>query len=146
MSGPTDPAEAHFDKGSWGWDLTQWRKLPLVWGFSDVWDENFGGTADGVLYGRISSTPAAGQVFVLQGVSYTNCTEESDEVTLYLNRASGAWVVVAYAGPLARFIPLLFTGMLVLGPGDTLVLWATGVNVGNDIRAGLVGYKMAIAE
>ena len=35
MSGPTAPAEAHFDKGSWGWDLTQWRKLGLLWGYTD---------------------------------------------------------------------------------------------------------------
>jgi len=27
MSGPTDPAEEHFDKGLWGWASTTWEKL-----------------------------------------------------------------------------------------------------------------------
>jgi len=27
MSGPTDPAEEHFDKGLWGWGSTIWEKL-----------------------------------------------------------------------------------------------------------------------
>ncbi|GAG75277.1 unnamed protein product [marine sediment metagenome] len=67
--GIAKPTEKHFDKGSWGWDGSQWRKLAMIWGYSGIWDKDLGGEASGAFYISNSSVIPAGEIWVLQAVS-----------------------------------------------------------------------------
>ena len=145
MSGPTDPTEAHFDKGTWGFDGTVWRKLPMVWGYSALWDEDLGGTAADVFYSAQTAAIPATEVRVLQAVSVRNTTRSCGPVVIYMTRPSGALVACGYVASLNTNIPLLVTGTFALGAGDVLWVYVAATQVNDVIQAGVVGYKMAIA-
>ena len=71
-SGPTDPAEAHFDKGQWGWDLATWRKNPLDMGYHAT----FGGVtyctaAAGTNIVNVFTVPA-NYVYILENLQFFN--------------------------------------------------------------------------
>ena len=146
MSGPTDPTEAHFDKGLWGWDLTQWRKLPVLWGYSAIWDKDLGGTATGTVWNKSTSAIPAGEVWVLQGISIRNLTRATVAVTVYIIRASGAEIYLDYAANQALGLPMLATGLFALVEGDRVWVYVGGCQAGDVIKGGVVGYKMSLAE
>lgn len=146
MSGPTDPAEPHFDKGLWGWDLTQWRKLPMLWGYSAIWDENLGGTATGAVWNKSTSAIPAGEVWVLRAVSVRNLTRATAPMTIYIVRASGASVYLDYAANQALGIPMLITGDFPLVTGDRVWIYIGTCQAGDVIHAGVCGYKMSLVE
>lgn len=144
--GPTDPAEVHFDKGLWGFDATVWRKLALLWGYTAIWDENLGGVATGAAYSLGTSAIPSTEVRVLQAMSIRNTSGASTNLTVYIARASGSYVVLAYVAAAATNVPLLVTGTFVLRTGDIVSGYLDGLQVNDVIQIGIVGYKMAIAE
>ena len=146
MSGPTDPAEAHFDKGSWGYVGGVWRKLPVVWGYSAIWDENLGGVATGAVYSQGTSAIPATEVRVLQSFSIRNTSGSSTNVTIYISRASGSYVVLLYQAAVAANVPVYVNGAFLMGAGDLIAGYLDGLQVNDVIQIGLTGYKMAIAE
>jgi len=146
MPGITNPAEAFFKDGTWGWDGTQWRKLPLVWGYSKIWDENLGGAGPTGTYSATTSAIPADEVWVLQAVSLRNYTRAPASIQIYIARASGGVVFLGFDSAPALAVPLLVTGTFVLRTGDTVWVAATSCVVGDTMQGGVVGYKMAIAE
>ena len=146
MSGPTDPAEAHFDKGSWGWDLTQWRKLPLVFGYTDRWVEQQSDlNAD-------AGTNSLQTVAVPSGYVYrVDCivTMNVDKVVTQLKRVVGGGVEVEIAVDLAAGAAThisLFPVGLWLKVGDYVKVYFLDCNAGDDLYLEVWGIKMAIAE
>jgi len=115
-----------------------------LWGFAEEWDEDLGGTATGATYEESSSAVPAGEVWVLQACSIRNNTRAMTGVSIDISRGSGASVFLAYAANVAQFAPLLAGGMYALVTGDLVNLYAGATQAGDVIKAGVVGYKMAI--
>jgi len=130
--------------GGHGYDGSAWRKLPLLLGRSAAWDEQLGGTATGTTWEKATSEIPAGQVRVLTACSIRNITHGLTNVFIYVTRASGAKVFIAYAATLATNVPMFVTGTFVLEAGDVLHMYAGVVTVGDTIESGLTGYKMQV--
>jgi hypothetical protein len=146
MSGPTDPTEAYFDKGLWGWDLTRWRKLPLVWGYSDrksyvFYSDNL---ASGSSYVNGAAVPA-GEVWVMTiaSMQYIGTAPTSLRLDAILG---GQPVVLLYQTSVVSLVPYSWAGEVVLKEADYLRGEVVGATAGDDcyVRAG--GYIMKVAQ
>lgn len=146
MSGPTNPTEAHFDKGLWGWDLTQWRKLSLLWGIS----ANLGATvydldADPGTNTLSSLTVPAGQVWVVESAAMVdrNTVTTYNLLTAY---KSGQPIVMLEGVQPAIDRYVYWNGRITLWEDDYLSANFYGCNAGDDIVMRYGGYRMYIAE
>uniref|UniRef100_A0A6M3LHY9 Uncharacterized protein n=1 Tax=viral metagenome TaxID=1070528 RepID=A0A6M3LHY9_9ZZZZ len=145
MSGPTDPAEAHFDKGLWGYDGSEWRKLQLLWGYYDRWQEYLGETKSGDGHFTVSCAAVpAGYVYVLQMATLVNDTGARGAVRIWARTGSSLFFLVGKVTP-AQYEPLVWTGALALKAGDYVQLQQLSCQDGDMIYCGVWGYKMRIA-
>jgi len=146
MSGPTDPAEEHFDKGLWGWDLTQWRKLPMLWGYSAGWAEDLSGTQSGAgNYLATTTAVPAGYVYVLQSAMIRNDVNARTRADIYLARSGSNYLIYVNAAPVVA-IGNIVNGSWVLMPGDQVLVYYVGCLDGDVLVGGVWGYKMAIGQ
>lgn len=142
--GPTIPTEAHFDKGSWGHDGTEWRKFSLLWGYSDRWAETVSelnavvGTNN--LY---TAAVPAGYVYVLQGADCINvnsaCTREIGPAA-----PGSLLILVQDAGALAGTVTMTGPCEVVLKEGDVVKSSFVGCTAGDDLYLRVWGYKMRV--
>ena len=137
-------AEVGYLAGLCGHTGTDWQKNPLVWGFSEIWDENLGGTADGTSYTKATSTVPSDELWILGAISIRNNTRAGGHTDISIVRASGATMFINYAASVGQYEPLLTTGMFVLGEGDYASVYMAGIQANDVIKAGLTGYKMKL--
>jgi len=168
MTGITDPSEEYFKDGLWGWaattweklvssggrlfaalhgwDGSAWRKLPMLFGYSDRWVQYVIGNAAGA--GDATATTAAvgdGYVYVLQGFAFmhaavaakatsVNLVTTGDDFRLYhsLTLAPTAYVT--------KFCEM------VMKKDDYVQLVVTAPGAGIAARLRVWGYKMKVAE
>ena len=123
---------------------TAWQKQGMLWGYHDQWDENLGGISDVANYKKGTSAIPANEVWVLQGISVRNNTRTITNCTVYLMLSTGALVVMGDLRPAPRYQPCFATGQFVMRTGDVAWVEATGGGSGDDIQAGVVGYKMRL--
>jgi len=146
MSGPTDPTEAHFDKGLWGFDGTVWRKLPLLFGYSDTVCERV--IEAGVDAGdeAVTLTPVpAGMIYVIGSIGVRNSISATPSVSIQGYKQSVIFTLVEIY-PLDAGRAGVWTGSLVLKEGDYVYAYFVGCTAGDDLYLGYEGYSMAIAE
>ena len=146
MSGPTDPAEAHFDKGLWGWDLAQWRKMPMIWGYSDRWAEVAVGTSTGGAATNAETTPVpAGYVYVLNywTVVHTDTVVRSSFLTLAVGNVE---VYLLKDTAMIQDIEQYGAVSAVLKEGDTARFVVWGLTEGKYAILNVWGYKMAVGQ
>jgi len=145
MPGITDPNQEYFKDGTWGWDGTRWRKLALVFGYSDIYGETVfnAAAAAGTNYLTFSTVPA-GEVWVVS--NFTVTASDASPTVAYLD----AYIDGAIR-PMRR-IPYTvanntadWQGMLVLDAGCYLRGGFTTCGVGIYIAAYACGYKMKVA-
>jgi len=146
MPGITDPSEAYFKDGIWGFDGTVWRKLPLVWGYSDRYVEQVvepDATVDDVL----DTTPVtAGEVWVVTNISAFNNNHAFSllQVQAMSNGVVGPQLIYQI-DPVAK-VPYMWNGTVILKYDDYLRAEFTGNTADDYIFLRVWGYKMAIAE
>ena len=146
MSGPTDPAEAHFDKGLWGFDGTVWRKLPMLWGYTGTvqeitWNEN-AAVGLNVLYGTVVP---AGEVHVIQNLVAYDVTSGITQIAVGgLKSTIHVYAFCEYA-PVAGKV-YTWGGNIVLKAGDRVFGQFFGCVAGDDIWMSLDGYKMSVVS
>jgi len=146
MSGITNPAEPYFKDGLWGWDGTVWRKLPLVWGYSSQVAETLGETKDGNGdFTADSATVAEGEVWVVQHVFLVNWSGVRGGIYLEAIISGGIYLLAHQEVPVAR-TGVYWTGELTLKEDDGIRVVQAGCVDKDVIWAGVVGYKMGIAE
>jgi len=145
MAWPTSPAEQYFGRGQWGHDGTQWRKLRLLFGYTDtlrirkVEANAVAGT--NVLE---SSAVPAGEIWVVSLVRGWDAisavgTSNIGVVTGGVNYPLDDQVAPA-AGADARF-----TGSLVLKEGDKLRFTVWGATAGDVLYLIGLGYEMGVS-
>jgi len=146
MSGITNPAEPYFKDGTWGWDGTRWRKLPMVWGYSERY-ANYQVSAN-VTAGDHSLTftsPAAGEVVVILGVHAWDSQTVITRIELTQFSYSASAHLMCKASPVIDE-GLNFVGQVVLEEGDGLRVDFTGCALNDDIRGFAWGYVMKVTE
>jgi len=144
MSGPTQPTEQYFDKGLWGFDGSQWRKLALLWGYTDrLAEQKVNLNADAGTNNLAHTTVPAGQVWKVTMHVVMNANHaititlrgvfDGTDMLIYSHGALGAgvWGVSP---------PLDVTAKA----GDILYGAFYACTAGDDLYTNLFGYKMAV--
>jgi len=142
----TDSTDPQFKGGAWGWDLTQWRKLAMVWGYSGSMGEAVNDTDADVGNNTLETTVVpAGEVHVVHSAFAVNNNTDvgaiifqviSGGTTHYLHRSTSPGVGNSVELPV----------MIILNPGDHMHCVFAGCADGDTIRFHIWGYKMEIAE
>lgn len=142
--GPKNPAEEYFERGLWGYDGTQWRKLALLWGYTDRWIEAVEDAANGGANATILTTAVPpGYVYVLEGIHAYHDAAAAKDLAVYLYGDS----TILYLYPQASTDPdVYFTwdGRITLGEGDRVGAIAYAAGVGKKVYLAVWGYKMGV--
>ena len=146
MPGITDPAEAYFKDGLWGWDGSVWRKLPLLFGYSESlaqWIRETNATAveDTLDLGAVPE----GEIWVITSASAHDRDTNVTKIVIYQQTAEGAHPVVEHF-PTAAGERAIFSGWLVLPKDDYLYGEYIGTVLNDNIYVSCTGFKMAIVE
>ena len=144
--GITNPAEPFFKDGQWGWDGTLWRKLPMVWGYSDRYFEDLGGTQEnGGTYSAYGTEVPPGEVWVIQSMRLTNITGARGYINFYAYAGAASHVLYYRKTPAVGEYDF-WEGAVALKAGDKVrVIQASCLD--DDVLYGSVwGYKMKVAE
>lgn len=146
MSGPTDPSEAHFDKGTWGFDGTQWRKLDMLWGYTDRYavQQNDESNVDDWYTVNLPG-PASGEIWTLYGVAVYRSTNAEHYARVCLATAATYYSLGDVEIPLVgKFYP--FPAEIVLKYGDNIRVYYEGATDGEALITVSWGYKMSVAS
>ena len=145
MAGPTDPAEAHFDKGLWGFDGTVWRKLPYLWGYSDRYAasvENTNAAAgSNALYLTAVPENELWKIEIVKALNYNKLVE----TTLLMKSAAGDYVEFYRETPTVLTKAMFWTGSITAKYGDQVCASFIGCDAGNDLFLTAWGTKMYLA-
>jgi hypothetical protein len=141
----TDPTEEYFKDGGWGWDRTRWRKLGLVWGYTDRYAESVSAiNVDAGTQRAYGTAVPAGEVWqVMTAICYCSTSNPSSwRLGLYHDPdsyfADGGAGVVAWTIYASR-------GGWVMKEGDQAYTQFGSCLAGDDLHAVFLGYKMGIA-
>lgn len=144
MPGLTNPAEEHFDKGNWGFDGSVWRKLAMLWGFSDtvaeLEDDTDADTGTNTL--TCTQVPAGEVHFITTTFGINNNTNPS--YILIQARIDGSWAYIHRVASPGAGISVSAPNPIVLGPGDNIRGQIGGCTSGDIIRFHITGYKMVV--
>ncbi len=146
MSGITNPAEEYFKDGLWGWDGSVWRKLPMLWGYSDRWAEvqDHDMTSDATYSFDTVAVPA-GYVYKLEHATIANQSAVRGMAYIAISLSAIAYPLVLTLEP-ARYQAVTWTGSLTLKEGDKIIFRQLSCITDDVIRAAAWGCKMKIAE
>lgn len=128
-----------------GYDGSNWQKLSLLWGYTDRFAENLGGTKSGAgTYNKFTTAVPAGEVWIIEAVEAHNNTTNPSFVALYIYDGTTTFVLKVVSTP-GIGVPTLVTGRWTLKAGDK-VGFDVGGCVDSDAIAGFAwGYKMDVA-
>lgn len=145
MMGPTIPTEEYFDKGQWGHDGTQWRKLNLVWGYYDRLVEQVtiadASAGNNLLYHTIVP---AGYLWIVRGVNVRD-TPTAALCFCVIYDGATAYYIYEYGTLVASTFRLFSPGEIVLKPGDRILSDFYGCALHDVLVSVLWGYKMKVA-
>jgi len=145
MFGVTNPSEATFKNGLWGFDGSVWRKLALLFGYTDRWTHVLSETKSGDgQYSKSSTAVPAGYVYIIQIAWIKNETGARGAMYFRPYNGSDYLPVAGVVAPLQNQIATLY-GPIVLKEGDFLNLAQDSCLNGDQIMAGVWGYKMKVA-
>ena len=139
------PVPADLCVANYGWDGAAWRKLPLIWGYSDRYAEtvsNLSAVAGvNILLGTVVPP---GQVWVVQSIAASDNTSVAGTLTL---EVFGAAVegMVKYDAALVAGAQTVWTGNIVMLENDRVRAVFTGCTLNDDLYLRTWGYKMRIA-
>ena len=144
MSGPTQPTEQYFDKGLWGYDGSRWRKLALLWGYTDRYAEkelavNVAAGSHALAFTVVPS----GEVWTVTQCSGYASTSNPSLVTFRL-MADGVAYDLLITGYTTAWHTVRLVGEIVLKAGDYLVVYFEGCVLNDSLYAFATGYKMAV--
>ena len=146
MAAITDPTEEYFKDGVWGWDGSQWRKLPLLFGYSDRYAERVGPVTavSGTNQLDLSTVPS-GEIWVITSISAWASSSNISRVDLRVIVGSDVFVLKA-TGYSTAYHTVDWQGTIILAAGDYIRVQFSGASGGEALDAWAVGYKMKIAE
>jgi len=142
--GPTQPTEEYFNRGQWGHDGTQWRKLALTWGFTErlvgqVIDTNASAGTNNLTTPTIPDD----EVWVFNYLNMLNVNTAPSLVYMML-WGGGVKVVCVQSSTLLAGQYLTGKPGCVLVAGDKIEFQFYGCNAGDDLHCRWWGYKMKV--
>jgi len=166
--GPTKPAENLFFRGIWGWaatlwerlqstggrlwsalwayDGTTWRRQPIIWGYTQSCSESLGEVSDDAGAFYMTFTPVAPgyvrHVDLVSGYDTSNAYAYL-QVEMYV---AGAWRFLVRHVPCAASRPYGVVQPLTLVEDENIRIRFQGTTIGDNIRAVMVGYEMALTQ
>lgn len=146
MGGVANPAEEYFKDGIWGWDGTVWRKLPLVWGYSDLLYESYENlNAPAVFAFLTAASVPAGEIWIITHILAYDTDNAITRINLVAHDGVTAHAIRAKQ-TIAVYEEVMFTGRLVLKKDWYIQAHYWGCTAGDDIYLHIHGYKMKVAE
>lgn len=130
--------------GIHGYISGAWQKQPLQLGYSDVLDVDLGGTATGTSWSANTGAVPAGEIWIVQFLSARNTTRNPSLIQFYPSRPSGSAFLIGYVASPGVNVPLTVNCNMVFAEGDVIHLYIGGTQAGDNVDAGIVGYKMDI--
>jgi len=144
MSGPTDPAEAHFDKGLWGFDGTAWRKLQLLFGYGAGYYERVEVSDAGAgNYTVVGSTVPDDEVWVVNSAMMFASVAAASVCEIHVGIAAARYYL-SLTGSLAALSVLQYQGFVVLAPGYHIGAYWEALAASNVKYLTIVGFKMGL--
>ena len=144
MSGPTNPTEAYFDKGLWGHDGTQWRRLNLLWGYYDRWTDRVAVSSTGEENTSAFTTAVpAGYVYVAQSVFGYHSGATAKFALLRLDD-NDKLPILEMTPSLAQYTGITAKQAITLKEGDQLECRVTSLASGQSVEISVAGYKMKV--
>lgn len=143
---PTGAATSAKQNQLEGWDGAAWRKLPLVWGYSDrlaEYQSEDDATA-GINYLTFTAVPA-GYVYVVEAVDGYNANHAP--LSIEIQACVGSVVARLYrnSDPVVN-VPDVLVGRFTLTAGDVVRVRFEGCTLNDNLRAHYWGYKMKVTE
>lgn len=129
-----------------GWDGSAWRKLPVLWGYSDRWSEaqvSLSGTA-GIRTLNFTSV-AAGEVWVVLAVDAYNLQTDPSAIQFQVS-AGGITIRIKRVLTPGIATAIMWTGWLTLKQDDVFKARFEGCLSSDDLYANILGYKMKVGE
>ena len=145
MSGVTDPSEAYFKDGVWGFHSGVWQKLAMVWGFSAQYVEKVseaGVAAGNVTLSFVEVPP--GVVRVVLGVAAYNDTTVVARTTMSVVQDGDTFILRITIAPVAMETALLERPMTCVAGDEVKVTFVTCV-AGDNVYAYAWGYDMDLS-
>lgn len=129
-----------------GWDGANWRKLPLLWGYSDIYGyQQTSVDVDEGFNSLVFPAVPAGEIWVINHFSADAVQGNPTSIELFAT-IEGSAIMLARELYLFANDLVKWTGSLVLKEGQYLTAWYWGCAAGDDLFAYAAGYKMKVAE
>lgn len=144
MPGITDPSEEYFKDGVWGWNGSAWRKLPQLWGYSDIYHEIvLKENADaGQNYLKSTAVPT-GEVRVISSIS-TRDRDHAPGNTMIQLVYDTTILLLAQNVALEASVLLEWKGQLIVAEGDAIQVYMASCTALDNLYLYITGYKMTI--
>jgi len=129
-----------------GWDGSVWRKLPLVWGYSDVYREHIEDLNADVTYDSLSgSAVPAGEIWVVNAIMAVDLTSAITRISIYITGGGTTTDLNQVSAPTVNE-PTTFSGHAVMKEDEYVGAYFDGTVAGDDIFLNVRGYKMKVSE
>lgn len=140
----TQPTEEYFKDGGWGWDGTRWRKLAVVWGYSDTYAALGSGTASngGDVTVNLANIPS-GYVAKVESILAYHDDPAARGISLYL-MIDGVGYTLKNELAVAQYAGVPVPVSVSLGPGDNVRATGFALANGRSLYLFAVGYLMAV--
>lgn len=129
-----------------GWDLTNWRKLPLLWGYTDNLLETDANPTAPAGTNILSCGPAgSGYVWVVHTACALDATNNPTRISIEITSGGTRYRIIQVSGPGAN-VSVNVEGHFIVKAGDSIQARFTGVVLNDAISFWVTGYKMKVNE
>ncbi len=124
----------------YGWDGASRRKLTLLWGYTDTYEETFTSAVHpaGTVVLILSTVPA-GQIWIVKSIYAKNASSATSSITI----ASASRIAEARNVPVDT--PFNWTGEIILKAGNDIKVTFYNTALNDSLRVDALGYKMQVA-
>jgi len=140
----TQTTPADLTPGIEGWDGTQWRKLGLLWGYTDRWLEQVFNPNAAVGWNFLETAPVpAGYVYVAVACAANNQNTNPSAIQLGINIAGSRYYLKRVPTP-GVDVWVDWTATQIFKAGDKALAAIGGCALNDDLVFNVWGYKMAV--
>jgi len=168
MTGITDPSEEYFKDGLWGWatntweklissggslvtalhgwDGSVWRKLPLVFGFSNILAFRTSAVISGANGYIYSAAVPAGEIWVVTNIGVADIVTATTRNRIAIRHSGTNLAIADVVDAFGIALYATWSGHAYLGYQDLIRADFAGGLAGDVCYIDVIGYKMLIAE
>lgn len=131
---------------NYGWDGSAWHKLPMVWGYSDVYHEALSDiNVSAGTNTLVGATVPAGEVWVVTSIIAYNTTSANSFLSIIIYNGVTNYNLTRKKDAVANVVEQ-WIGNVYLEEDDRVRIAFDGCTLNDDLYAFILGYKMKIAQ